>query len=99
MDLAQITREVLGDLEVRIEKTGAEVVVGDLPKIEADALQLRQLLQNLIGNALKFQPPNAKPKVEISGRIVAGREGNTPTLRRLIDRRRIWQPTNRRFSN
>ena len=78
VDLGQITREVLGDLEVRIEKSGAEVVVGELPKIEADSLQLRQLLQNLIGNALKFQPPNAKPKVEISGRIVAGREGNTP---------------------
>ncbi len=78
VDLGQITREVLGDLEVRIEKTGAEVVVGELPKIEADPLQLRQLLQNLIGNALKFQLPNAKPRVEISGRIVAGREGNTP---------------------
>ena len=80
VDLGQITQEVLGDLEVRIEKSGAEVVVGALPKIEADALQLRQLLQNLIGNALKFQPPNAKPKVEIGGRIVAGREGNLPTL-------------------
>jgi PAS domain S-box-containing protein len=78
VDLRQITQEVLGDLEVRIEKSGAVVVVGDLPKIEADALQLRQLLQNLIGNALKFQPPNAKPKVEIGGRIVAGREGNVP---------------------
>jgi len=78
VDLAEITREVLGDLEVRIEKTGAEIIVGALPKIEADAVHLRQLLQNLIGNALKFQPPNGKPKVEISGRIVAGREGNTP---------------------
>ncbi len=76
VDLAQITQEVLSDLEVRIEKTGAEVVVGELPKLEADALQLRQLLQNLIGNALKFQPPNAKPKVEIGGRMITGREGN-----------------------
>lgn len=77
VDLGQITREVLGDLEVRIERTGAEVVVGELPKIEADAPQLRQLLQNLIGNALKFQLPNTKPKVEIGGRIVACREANT----------------------
>ncbi len=83
VDLAQITREVLGDLEVRIEKSGAEIVVGELPKIEADALQLRQLLQNLIGNALKFQTPNAKPKVEISGRIVTRREGNVPAHREL----------------
>jgi PAS domain S-box-containing protein len=80
VDLGLITREVLGDLEVRIEKSDAEVVVGDLPQIEADALQLRQLLQNLIGNALKFQPPNAKPRVAIAGRIVAGRDGNLPGL-------------------
>ncbi|MBP9900889.1 MAG: hypothetical protein IT579_07610 [Verrucomicrobia subdivision 3 bacterium] len=78
VDLGQITREVLGDLEVRIEKSGAEVVVGELPKLEADAVQIRQLLQNLIGNALKFQPANAKPKVEIGGRIVAAREGDLP---------------------
>ena len=41
VDLAEITREVLGDLEVRIEKTGAEIIVGALPKIEADAVHLR----------------------------------------------------------
>jgi PAS domain S-box-containing protein len=69
VDLGQITREVLGDLEVRIEKTGATVTVGDLPKIEADPVHMRQLLQNLIGNALKFQPPDTKPHVRISGRI------------------------------
>ena len=80
VDLGQITREVLGDLEVRIEKSGAEVIVGELTKIEADALQLRQLLQNLIGNALKFQPPNSKPRVEIGGRTVACREENIPAL-------------------
>lgn len=69
VDLGQITREVLGDLEVRIEKTGATVTVGDLPKIEADPVHMQQLLQNLIGNALKFQCPDTKPQVRVSGRI------------------------------
>jgi signal transduction histidine kinase len=54
VDLAQVTREVLSDLEVRIAETNAVVEVGDLPTIDADAMQMRQLLQNLIGNALKF---------------------------------------------
>ena len=92
LDLGQITREVLGDLEVRIEKTGAEVVVGELPQIEADALQLRQLLQNLIGNALKFQPPNAKPRVEISGRMVAGRGGVLPDFQETDLPRTVFAP-------
>ncbi len=70
VDLAVVTKEVLTDLEVRIEQTKAKVDVGALPTIEADPLQMRQLLQNLIGNALKFQPPNAQPVVKISGQIV-----------------------------
>jgi PAS domain S-box-containing protein len=65
VDLNQITREVLGDLEVRIEKTGASVEVGDLPNIEGDPTQMRQLLQNLIGNALKFHAPGATPKIQV----------------------------------
>jgi PAS domain S-box-containing protein len=72
VDLAQLTREVLGDLEVRIEKTEATVEVGELPKIEADPMQIRQLLQNLIGNALKFHLPGAKPKVQVRGEILPG---------------------------
>ena len=69
-DLEGITREVLGDLEHRIEKTGAKVEVSKLPVIEADPLQMRQLLQNLIGNALKFQAPGAAPVVKIDAQLV-----------------------------
>jgi signal transduction histidine kinase len=67
-----VVREVVEDLEVRIEKAGAMVDIGDLPSIEADPLQVRQLLQNLIGNALKFQPPGNKPHVKVSARVVSG---------------------------
>jgi PAS domain S-box-containing protein len=70
VDLNTVTREVLNDLEVRIEKSRATIEVGELPTIDADAVQMRQLLQNLIGNALKFQPPNATPRVRIDGRII-----------------------------
>lgn len=70
VDLGQVTREVLTDLEVRIEQSKAKVEIGELPTIEADPLQMRQLLQNLIGNALKFQASNAQPVVAITAQIV-----------------------------
>jgi light-regulated signal transduction histidine kinase (bacteriophytochrome) len=75
IDLAQITREAIGDLEVRIEKTGARVEFDDLPKIDADPTQMRQLMLNLIGNALKFQPPGAQPIVKIRSRTFASLSG------------------------
>ena len=47
---------------------------GDLPAIEADAMQMRQLLQNLIGNALKFRKKDVDPAVRISAVIEAAAE-------------------------
>lgn len=75
VDLGTVTREVLGDLELRIEKTGATIQTGPMPTIEADPTQMRQLLQNLISNALKFQAPGAKPIIEIASRTVATPSG------------------------
>jgi light-regulated signal transduction histidine kinase (bacteriophytochrome) len=77
VDLKRIVQEVLGDLEVRIEKAGATVTVGELPTIEADPTQFRQVFQNLIGNALKFQKPEVKPLVEVSGRILPAEDENS----------------------
>ncbi|WP_017314294.1 PAS domain-containing protein [Mastigocladopsis repens] len=65
VDLTQVTQEVLSDLEIRIQQTGAYVEVGELPIIHADPLQMRQLLQNLIGNALKFHRQGERPIVNI----------------------------------
>jgi PAS domain S-box-containing protein len=65
VDLARVTQEVLSDLEVRIAETNAQVEVSDLPVIDADAMQMRQLLQNLIGNALKFHPEERAPLIRV----------------------------------
>lgn len=70
VDLGAVTKEVLVDLEHRIERTKALVQVGKLPTIDADPTQMRQLLQNLIGNALKFQQPGAIPIVKIEAQMV-----------------------------
>jgi PAS domain S-box-containing protein len=84
VELAVVTKEVLNDLEVRIEKSGARVEVGNLPAIEADPMQMRQLLLNLIGNSLKFQPPGAAPVVKIQARIIhPGLKGQTAFFTRL----------------
>ena len=70
VELGNVVKGVLSDLEVRIEQTKAKIEVGELPTIEADPLQLRQLFQNLIGNALKFQPSGAKPVIKINAKIL-----------------------------
>ncbi|HEV8400410.1 MAG TPA: ATP-binding protein [Gemmatimonadales bacterium] len=62
-DLARVAREVIADLETSIAESGGRVEVGELPVIEADALQMRQLLQNLLGNAIKYRRKDAAPVV------------------------------------
>lgn len=74
VDLAQIAAEVVSDLEIQIEQAGAVVELGRLPTIQADPLQMRQLLQNLIVNALKFRRENEPPRVKVQARYVHGRE-------------------------
>ncbi len=69
VDLTEVAREVVSDLEARIEEVGGHVEVGELPTIEADRLQMRQLWQNLIGNALKFHKSGEAPVVEVRSEI------------------------------
>jgi light-regulated signal transduction histidine kinase (bacteriophytochrome) len=75
VDLAQVAREVLSDLEVRISETNARVEVGHLPTIQADGLQIRQLLQNLIGNALKFHQKGIPPVIKVYAEKAGIHEG------------------------
>jgi light-regulated signal transduction histidine kinase (bacteriophytochrome) len=70
VDLHQIIHEVLSDLGARLEDTQGHVEVASLPVIEADDLQMRQLFQNLIGNALKFKKQDRKPVVKIDSREI-----------------------------
>lgn len=79
VSLDKVLGEVLSDLEILIEKTGAIIEAGELPTLRADATQMRQLLQNLVANALKFRHPNRPPliKIHASTRRDADPKGGT----------------------
>ncbi|HEX9996268.1 MAG TPA: ATP-binding protein, partial [Abditibacterium sp.] len=65
VNLGVVVQTVLPDMVVRMEETKGRVEMGDLPTIEADATQMRQLFQNLIANGLKFHRPDEPPVVKI----------------------------------
>jgi PAS domain S-box-containing protein len=72
VNLAEVAGDVVNDLEGRIEQVKGRVeLVGTLPVIDAEALQMRQLLQNLIGNALKFRRPEEPPVVKVEAQIIS----------------------------
>lgn len=68
VDLSKVLPEVLEDLEFQIKKEKAQITVGKLPMLYGDEMQLRQLFQNLLTNALKFHPPGRVPEVSILSR-------------------------------
>ncbi len=79
-DLAETLRGVLGDLELKITSTGARVTAAGLPVIQADPTQMRQLFQNLVANALKFQSAGTRPEVLVVGRTFANYNGELPDV-------------------
>jgi PAS domain S-box-containing protein len=71
VDLGDVARTVVSDLEMRIQDAGGQVDIGALPVIFGDRGQMAQLFQNLIGNGIKFRKPGEKPVVKISSEIHA----------------------------
>ncbi|HXD67492.1 MAG TPA: ATP-binding protein [Solirubrobacteraceae bacterium] len=70
VNLGHVISQVLVDLEVSIEESRAVVRVGLMPTIEADPLQMRQLFQNLLGNALKFRRSDVTPELRVEAEVV-----------------------------
>ena len=72
VDLAKVTEDVLDDLSEQVARTGARVEVSSLPTINADPPQMRQLMQNLISNAIKFRKEDVAPVVRVDSRVESG---------------------------
>ncbi|HSH56157.1 MAG TPA: PAS domain S-box protein [Candidatus Limnocylindrales bacterium] len=68
VDLNVIIKDVVEDLQVRIDDTNAEVHVDELCTLEGDPLQLRLLLQNFISNALKYSREGVPPVIYVTGK-------------------------------
>lgn len=71
VDLNLVVKSVLDDLEERISETEPQIEISELPTITADKLQMRQLFQNIISNAIKFQALEKKPQLNIRADIPA----------------------------
>jgi PAS domain S-box-containing protein len=67
LDLTALAWEAVSDLESRLHSSGGQVLVDTLPTVAGDAIQLRRLLQNLIGNSLKYHRDGVEPVVRVSG--------------------------------
>ncbi|MCE5216691.1 GAF domain-containing protein [bacterium] len=84
LDLNRVVAEVLADLEVAVERSRAQVEVAQLPTIWADETQIRQLLQNLIANALKFQPEGRQPLVNLDSELLPAEDGLPERVRLTV---------------
>ena len=72
VDLTQTVAEVEMDLEARLDETQGRIEFGPLPTVSGDPLQIRQLLQNLIGNGLKYHRLGEPPVVTVTAALLDG---------------------------
>lgn len=79
VDLGEILQEVLIDMETYIEELGGRVDIEELPVIDADPTHMRQLFQNLVSNALKYQREGVSPHIEIKNVIAESDQRNKGT--------------------
>ena len=68
INLREAIMEVISDLEIKIERFGANVEIFELPAVRGEESQIRQLFQNLIANALKFHGEE-QPHIKIYSRL------------------------------
>ncbi|WP_428229336.1 hybrid sensor histidine kinase/response regulator [Flavobacterium sp.] len=77
-DLNEVLQEVLSDFDYLIERKNATIKTNELPTIDSIPSQLRQVFQNLIGNALKFSGNSQHPLIEITSELIADKSFESP---------------------
>lgn len=91
IDLNKEVLTVLSDLEISIKENNAEIIINRLPhEILADEVQMRQLFQNLISNAIKFKKADQDPIVKIDCERVIARQTGIEELQ-AYDNKEYWK--------
>lgn len=70
VDLNEIINELLEDFELIIADKQAQLKIGELPCIDANKGQIRQVFQNIISNSLKFSRVQVSPVIQISSKRI-----------------------------
>lgn len=65
VDLQDVAAAVVGELTSQEEGRDARIQIGELPRIEADPVQVELLFQNLVQNALKYRKPGGEATIRI----------------------------------
>jgi len=81
-DLNRIAADVVSDLEIAIGENDAQIKIGNLPTVAGTPTHMRQLLQNLISNALKFSREGVQPEVSITGQYISEADPDNPGAER-----------------
>jgi signal transduction histidine kinase len=81
LHLGEIIQEVLSDMEADIQTKQASIEIQALPQLQAIPSQVRQLFQNLIGNALKFSRPDVQPQIRVYSEPVYLEESSNGAIR------------------
>ncbi|HEY0972820.1 MAG TPA: PAS domain S-box protein [Gemmatimonadales bacterium] len=68
-DCSAVLARAMGSIATAISESGARITSDPLPVAPADAGQLQQLFQNLVGNAIKFRRPEVSPEVHVAARL------------------------------
>lgn len=66
VDCGKIITEVLDDLNQNINDTSTCIEIGEMPVLYVCEIEMRQLFQNLISNAIKFRKKNESPVIKIN---------------------------------
>lgn len=69
--LSEVMQQVLENLELTVQETGALIQVSQLPTLTGDEFQLEQLFQNILSNALKFRQETLQPVITLTTRTIA----------------------------
>ena len=72
VDCNRLLARVRQDLDLAIQESGAQIKVQELPTVQGDELQLGQVFQNLIANAIKYREPNQTPEIAVEAATGGG---------------------------